>query len=500
MFTKNRKRPFIKILAAFVLGIIAAGFIDFDLWIIYILAVFFGLIAFFSKDLLIKSAYTTFVVVLVGVILAIIHRPQDDLPMDTKLCLGVSIEKINRTDSRWTHATATVDYYSQADSLPSVWHSSRQRINLYVDTTIHVNLAERLLVRGYVNPLSSTSRSYIRLMSARGLGSSVYINSTDNIIAREAQKTAFLATLSSRINAYALSHLDALKLDSTSLALAKTMTTGARAQINSSLRNSYSNTGTAHLLAVSGLHTGFVFLALSLLFWWVPLFDRGHIYKTVFIVLGLWLFALMALMSASVVRAALMLTIAQLSLSLSRKVDRYNILFGAAVVMLAINPMWIYDISFQLSFMAVLSILFFLPRMLRIVRFKRKALRYIWSIFMVGLAAQVGIIPLLGYNFGILPLVGLLITPLLLIPAFTVMAVSLFWVVLPLPFMNGSCSWIISLAARLQNSIVDHVAGWSWASININLDGRGIAIYYAFMLVLMAAIKYYEQQHHKIQL
>ncbi len=492
MFAKSRKRPLIKISVALVLGMIIGGFFDFPMWIILSAAIISAFIAFISQDYLIKSTYSTLLVVLTGVFLADLHRPQDDIPVDQRLYLCLSIDKLSAGDGRWVKAQARVNHYSLADSTSLVWHNSHQSVNLYVDTTININIGENLIVRAYVNPIVSTSSSYVRLMAARGLSNNVYLGSDYNLIARDENQARSLATLSARINAYALLRLDSLDLDSDCLSLAKAMTTGSKTQMDRTLRQSYSDTGTAHLLAVSGLHTGFVFLILSLVFWWCPLFKKGHIYKTIFIVLGLWLFAAMALMSASVVRAALMLSIAQLSLTFSRRVDSYNILFGAATVMLALNPMWIYDISFQLSFMAVFSILFFLPRILRSLNFRNRLVRYVATIFTVGLAAQIGIVPLLIANFGSLPIVGLIITPLVLVPAFVVMSMSLVWIVLPLSFMGGLCSLIINLASGLQNRIVEHAALWPWAKISLSLDGGGVAIYYALMLLSMLLIKYYE--------
>lgn len=468
------------------------GLLGLELPAVLILIAIFGAIGVFAKDRLVRSAYTTAVVALVGAALTIIHRPEDTIPAHTRHYLSLNVDNISATRGRWSAARATITHFSPTDSVPMNWTKVRQRVNLYVDTSVRVSLGEKLLIRAYVNPIESSSASYVRLMAARGLSSNVYLTGEANLLSRSSDAAPVVSSLSSMINALAASRIDLLDLDSAAMSLSKAMTIGSRGEMSRSLRDDYASTGTSHLLAVSGLHTGFVFMVLWALFWWAPLVRRGHIYRTFFVVAGLWIFALMALMSASVVRAALMLTVAQLALTFSLRADRYNVLASAAVLMLAINPLWLYDISFQLSFMAVLSILFFLPRFLRLFKTRHKPLKYLWGLFMVGFAAQIGVLPLLAYAFGYVSLSGLLITPILLVPAFIIIAVTLFWIVLPISLLSAPLAWVINTAAKLQNGLVEAAADWSASALTLSLEGGGVAIYYAVIMAVMAAIKYYE--------
>lgn len=490
MFKPSRKRPFVGILLAFVLGILFAGFLNLGLLITSIILAIVAVIAFFTKDFLLKSIYTTFSIVLVGSVASIINRPASTIPLNQRLYIDLSVDDMVSVSGRWNRATAQINSYA-LDSLPQSWHKEYQRVNLYVDTSINVNVGERLVVRSYLNPVQSTSSSFIRLISARGLTHNIFVGSDRNLLSRSDDMPWWFG-LSSRMNRCALETIDRLDVDSAGLCLAKAMTLGSKASMSTSLKDAYARTGTAHLLAVSGLHAGFVFAVLMLLFWWMPILPFGHVYKSLLVIAGLWGFAMVAGMSASIVRATIMLSLFQVALAFSREVDRYNVLAAAAVVMLVVNPMWLYDISFQLSFMAVLSILFFLPRLLKVVRFKNKALRYLWSLFMVGLAAQIGVLPLLCFSFGVLSVAGLFITPLLLIFSFTIVSTTLLWLCLPLSFIEPLCSWLISFASNIQNKIVICAAQWSLASFDVRFTGADVLVYYGVLIMVMTIIKYVE--------
>ena len=133
---------------------------------------------------------------------------------------------------------------------------------------------------------------------------------------------------------------------------------GDKRNLDRRLKADYSKTGVAHILAVSGLHMGFVLVIANLLFGWTVLLRYGHVAKNVLVISALWFYAVMAGLSPSAVRAALMLPPHSWPLACSVPGNSCNVVLGAATLMLAANPFYLYDLSFQLSFMAVLSILF----------------------------------------------------------------------------------------------------------------------------------------------
>lgn len=135
------------------------------------------------------------------------------------------------------------------------------------------------------------------------------------------------------------------------------MTAGDRRSLSPALRAAYSRSGTSHLLAVSGLHVGIVFLLANLLLWWLPLFRHGHILRNIAVILLIWLYAATTGFPPSVVRAALMFSVLQFALASSSEYVGMNTLAGVAFVMLLFHPDYLFDISFQLSFIAVAGII-----------------------------------------------------------------------------------------------------------------------------------------------
>ena len=178
------------------------------------------------------------------------------------------------------------------------------------------------------------------------------------------------------------------------------MALGDKSQLTKDLRETYAVTGASHVLALSGLHLGIIYTLLSLLL----NRRRWQVVSQVVIIVCIWLFVFLVGMSASVVRSAVMLTVyALLSLGHRDKMS-VNTLAFAAIVMLLFNPRSLFDIGFQLSFMAVLAILLFYPLFNGVwsqaFLLDHRVFRWGWTMVAVSCAAQIGVAPLIAYYFG----------------------------------------------------------------------------------------------------
>ena len=178
------------------------------------------------------------------------------------------------------------------------------------------------------------------------------------------------------------------------------MALGDKSQLTQDLRETYAVTGASHVLALSGLHLGIIYTLLSLLL----NRRRWQVVSQVVIIVCIWLFVFLVGMSASVVRSAVMLTVyALLSLGHRDKMS-VNTLAFAAIVMLLFNPRSLFDIGFQLSFMAVLAILLFYPLFNGVwsqaFLLDHRVFRWGWTMVAVSCAAQIGVAPLIAYYFG----------------------------------------------------------------------------------------------------
>lgn len=256
-----------------------------------------------------------------------------------------------------------------------------------------------------------------------------------------------------------LADFDKLRLTDEEKSVLATLTLGYRQAINRDLRRRFSVTGVSHLLAVSGLHVGIICGFLTFLF--APLARRpdGRKLRYLLSLFCLWGYVWITGLAASAVRAGIMLSIYLIGRILKHPSDRYNTWCAAAFCMLAYHPLYLFDIGFQLSYLAVFSILFFQPRLERLIPVRNPLIALPWQWLTVTLAAQAGTTFLCLYYFRQfswvflftnLPLSGLVT---LLIPA------GLLWIILPawLPGYDALQSLVETLTRSLL-AIVDAFA------------------------------------------
>lgn len=239
-------------------------------------------------------------------------------------------------------------------------------------------------------------------------------------------KTYFLAQ-----RAKLLDRLSESGVDGSVYAVVAAMTLGDKSQLTKELRDTYAVSGASHILALSGLHLGIIYTLLSLLL----SRRRWQVISQVVIIVCIWLFVFLVGMSASVVRSAVMITVyALLSLGHRDKMS-VNTLAFAAIAMLLFNPKSLFDVGFQLSFMAVLAILLFYPLFESVwsqqFLFGHRLFRWLWTTLAVSCAAQIGVAPLIAYYFGRFSCYFLL-TNLVVVPATTlILYLSLLVLLIP---------------------------------------------------------------------
>lgn len=209
-------------------------------------------------------------------------------------------------------------------------------------------------------------------------------------------------------------------LEGNTYALVTATTLGDKSSIDKELRETYNISGAAHVLALSGLHMGIIYAILTLLTFGRR---RRSIITQTLVVVALWAFVFLVGMPSSAVRAATMLSLYALLTLGYREKASINALAFTALVMLAISPYMLFDIGFQMSFLAVLSILIWLPVMNEWVsptlQQRYPPLRWLWGLTTVTLAAQLGVAPLIAYYFGRFS-TFFLITNFVAIPAITI--------------------------------------------------------------------------------
>ncbi|MFH1853417.1 MAG: DNA internalization-related competence protein ComEC/Rec2 [Candidatus Neomarinimicrobiota bacterium] len=233
---------------------------------------------------------------------------------------------------------------------------------------------------------------------------------------------------------------------------------GVRSEVDPEIREAFVTTGVVHVLAVSGLHVGYVLLILmivarSLRIPWG--WDR------IAVIAGLFIFVVLTGGKPSVVRAALMSGLYILAPVVNRPANTWNLIACAAFALLLVDPTYIHDLGFMLSFTAVLSIVYFynlferiLPERWRVSRIENKWLKFIWGLFLVSLSAQIGTLPFTVLFFQRIPIISLVAN---------VIIVPLVGILVALGFALLLLGWIPGAGFAIGNSV------WLLAEIIIQL-------------------------------
>ena len=268
------------------------------------------------------------------------------------------------------------------------------------------------------------------------------------------------------------------------LGLAEALLIGYKDDLDQKLVQSYTNTGVVHIIAISGLHLGLIYWLLALLL--KPLKNRKKVkwLRPVLIITGLWLFSILAGAQPSILRSALMFTCIVLGESLSKKTSIYNTMAVSAFILLCINPYWLWDVGFQLSYAAVLSIIIFMRPIHNWFYIKNKALDFIWKLNAVTLAAQILTVPLSIYHFHQFPnyfiltnFVAVPLSSMILLGEIFLCAIA--W----MPAVASVAGKLLSWMIWLMNTWIERIE-----SLYFSLwDGLQISILQAILLIVFAA-------------
>jgi len=178
---------------------------------------------------------------------------------------------------------------------------------------------------------------------------------------------------------------------------------GQTDKIDPELYRTYINSGAVHVLAVSGMHVGIIFLTLNTLLSFIDKIKRGRIIKGIILITVIWFYAMLTGLSPSVVRASSMITLIVIGKSLSRSFNIYNIICASAFILLLFNPLLLYEIGFQLSFLAVAGIVIFHNKLYKIWTPKNIVVDKLWSVTCVSIAAQLTTGPISSFYFNQFP-------------------------------------------------------------------------------------------------
>ena len=233
---------------------------------------------------------------------------------------------------------------------------------------------------------------------------------------------------------------------------------GDRSELPKHIQTSFKNSGTMHILAISGLHVGIIALVIVYL---LRLLRVGRGFSYAFTILFLIFFALLTLSRPSVVRATVMACVFLVGMLLGRRVDLYNSLGIAAIFILARNPKDLFNVGFQLSFFAVLSILYFVPKLMRLATKEVSPCirKYLYIPLAVSASAWLGTFPLILYYFRIITPVSIISNFFIIPVLFALLIGGLGFVLLGwLPFAGIALANFNNLCSHIIFSLADFFA------------------------------------------
>lgn len=475
---KVRRMPLLRALPPLAAGILLADHYVLPLWLLVGGFLVCGILALLADDRGANLATLGAILLFGMTVTELRHTPAPPTGTPGEYEIVVR-ERLSEREGKTASGTTI---RARRNSATGEWLPAAGNLVVRCDSSTALNPGDRAVVRGKIYPFTARHGGYGRLMTRRGYVGTLYLNRSSLLLSDTLHRELSPKHLSLFLHERAVARLDRLALAPDEQALCNAMTAGDRRSLSPALRAAYSRSGTSHLLAVSGLHVGIVFLLANLLLWWLPLFRHGHILRNIAVILLIWLYAATTGFPPSVVRAALMFSVLQFALASSSEYVGMNTLAGVAFVMLLFRPDYLFDISFQLSFIAVAGIIAWGLPLCRLLRTRRKSIDMLTATLAIGFSASAATAPLISHTFGQISVVGLALNPVVILLSYVVVGSCTLWLVIPGTVLAPLFSVVAGFAARAQNELIRAAAALPAAALDIRLTTTQCWIVYGLFI------------------
>lgn len=341
---------------------------------------------------------------------------------------------------------------------PTETANYRGKLVLYLRDTLRENaLGQAILFHSKLSPIAAAQNpyqfDYKRYMEHQGIYWQGYPTCYE--IKDAPSFSPFIKA--KQLQGYLAATLSHYPFSKETVGILKALVLGVRSDITPELYQQYINAGAVHILAISGLHIGIITYLLTLFISLVVPAHRKGV-KIALLLVFLLTYAAITGFSASVLRAVVMFGGYSIAYLAESRRARYDSLLLSAFILLLCKPTFLFEVGFQLSYMAVLSIALFLPLGEK-YRFENRFLNFFWDIIKVSIAAQIGVLPLSLYYFhqfaGLFLVTNVLILPLLGIILSVGIGVVLLASIQLLPYWLLVC---YEKALSLMNHIIGYIA------------------------------------------
>ncbi len=481
-----QRTPFFRLLLPLILGIIVYQYVDFQHWGLY--AMFFLAIVLMVLPFAIRIPKRQFqfrwlfgcgIFLFLFVLIYFLSGEREKENVFQRLN-SKGIYRVELTAAPIEKAKSylcKVDVIQYFDS--TNWVTTRGKAILYLQKDSAASkllFGDRLMLEAKFSPperaLNPDGFDYAAYLKRQGVGAVCYVPSgswrmTDRDMGFSIQRQADIC------RNYLLNIYREFHIEGDEFAVLAALTLGYTDALQPDLRASYSATGAMHILSVSGMHVGVVYVVMAFLLSFLNKNQRQKVLKATLISLFLWGYAFLSGLSPAVVRATLMFSFVAIATCFERKSQIYNTIFMSAFFMLLYNPNFLFDVGFQLSYSAVLSIIFFQPIIGKLYIANNKYSKAVWDLFSVSLAAQLGTMPFTLYYFQQFPnyflLTNFVAIPLSTIVIYLAMALLMTSFV---PYLSAGVAFLLKWSLWLLNFLIVWVQNLPYSLSHVSLDIR----------------------------
>lgn len=447
----------------------------------------------------VSSLFLTLFSALLGAVLMLVKKDETALspPQHPVECDAVVLTqplKKGKTFRFDTYVVSVKGFDVKPFKAKAVMYSPNDGVTFQIGETIHA-------VARFSKPVqfAQSNFNYPRYLFTQGFKSQAFLFA-DDVMMQKGNNVVGIPTKVglqvkvARFRERLRCNFSALGIDGDNLAVLSALTLGDKSLLQPSVREAYSVSGASHVLALSGLHMGIIFSLLTMFFsafgslrWWRTL-------SCLLVMATVWAYVVMVGMPTSAVRSAIMLSVCSLVLMSGRQTKTINSLALAAILVLAVNPMSLFDVGFQMSFMAVAFIvLYAVPAMRWInIRLGNRHVLLKWAAGMavVSFAAQMGVAPLVACYFGrfscFFLITNFVAVPLTVVLLYgSVLMVGLFF----LPCLQQAVASVLETVVHVLNAALSFISSLPGSSIEgLHFSVWQVVVAYAVMFLLRQAV------------
>lgn len=321
---------------------------------------------------------------------------------------------------------------------------------------------------------------YSRYLADKQIYAQIFCKKSEITISKHIKKDIWY--YSGRLHALILKNLEKSNFNPEEMNVALALILGQQQEIAADIIKDYQYSGATHVLSVSGLHVGFIMLFIMFILKPIPNTRKGSAIKLTSILISLAGFAVISGLSPSVLRSVVMFSFVAIGNHLRRSGNIYHTLLVSILLILLFEPYFLFDVGFQLSYLALFFIVWLQPVLAQIWTPKNKTAIYLWNALTVSFAAQIGTLPLCLYYFHQFP--GLFfVTNIIILPVLSFIMIAGIIVMLIAIFTNPPLLLvtIFEKSIFILNKMIHYVASFE----SFVIQDIGFNFYYLISLYLV---------------